>query len=608
MFCAPPPRGQLAASVVGETVSAAMFAFSKDAKHLVIQDGFGLSRLSFPKSIKTDKALAGQDLVAAGNHLLVTAAKSNRRALRTIDALLNLPFAPSSYEPYVLLPDGEHVIQHGSSLGVYKTDGKQVATLQWPEAEMKHIGPIDLGPPRPSKNLWVSSAAISDDGTFAQLSCRGSASASLFVGHMKSPKKLEPKYRAETKIPAGQIIVAPGAEECFVGVFQRGQRKATFVCINAKHEVFRWQIDCISAPSIADGVLYWQRDEATVCRADWREYDKPERFTLPQECRGEGTVMGKGERLLFLPSDAERIVDVANNKVIDRKLPAKEKAIRERAIETSRRYDAWLGEESGAMRFGYLDLQKDGRRAYWSPVFDLGAGSLSSFLAFGDLVHSRDDSAREGLFISSYSNPTGIAPVSLEDVRRAFAAVERYGALYPRAFCGLEYAVKDHFEPDYSDRRARNLTPPPKLFAPEAATVVLRALFETFDSKKPVPLTANIDRWANKPFTPQELASCSFPSDAWNGPAHLRGAFEASMPAMFIALDLLGADALAAIQRWTVEQPAPHAEANSHIAVDAVARMFQYYPSTEQPYREACQKTPGQGENMLRSLQFALGS
>jgi hypothetical protein len=586
-----------------------MFAFSKDTKHLVIQDGFGLSRLTFPKSIKTDKSLAGQDLVASGNHLLVTAAKSNRRALRTIDALLNLPFAPSSYERYVLLPDGKHVIQIAhSSLGVYKTDGKQLATLAWPEAEMKFVASIDLGPSRPSKNLWLSSGAMSDDGTFAHFTCRGSATASLFVGHMKSPKKLEPKFRLETTIPAGQIIIAPGADECFLAVYQRGQRKATFVCVDARHEVHRWQIETISAPSIVNGVLYWQRDEATVCRTDWREYDKPERFTLPQECRGVGTVMGKGDRLLFLPADAERIVDVANNKVIDRKLPAKEKAIRERAIETTQRYDAWLGEESGAMRFAYLDLQKDGRRAYWSPIFDMGTGSLSSFLAFGDIVHSRDDSAREGLFMSSYSNPSGIAPVSLEDVRRAFAAIERYGALYARAFCGLEYAVKDHFEPDYSSRRERNLTPPPKLFAPEAATVVLRALFETFESATPVPLSANIDRWAKKPFTPKELANCSFPSDAWNGPAHVRGAFDAPMPAMFIALDLLGADALPAFIKWTVTKPAPHVEANSHIAVDAVARMIQYYSSTEQPYRAACEKTRGQGENMLRSLQFALGS
>lgn len=585
-----------------------MFAFSNDAKHLVIQDGFGLSRLSFPKSIKTDKSLAGQDLVAAGNHVLVTAAKSNRRALRTIDALLNLPFAPSAYERYALFSDGEHVIQHSNALTVYKTDGKQVATHKWPAPEMKLVTGVDLGPSRPSKNLWLSLAAMSDDGTLAHLSCTGAPTATLYVGHLKSPKKLEPKFRIETTVPAGEIILSPSADQCVVGVFQRAQRTALFFTIDDKHQVFRWQINTISAPSIVDGMVYWQPDEATVCRADWREYDKPERWTLPDDVRGAGTVMGRGDRLLILPADAERIYDVIAKKSIDRKLPPKEKAIRERASETTRRYDAWLAEENGAMRFGYLDLQKDGRRAYWSPGFDLGASSLSSYLAFGDLVHSRDDSASEGLFIASYSNPTGIARVTLDDVCRAFAAIERYGALYPRAFCGLEYAMKDHFEPSYSDRRARNLAPPPKLFDEDAATVVLRALFETFSSAQPVPLSANIDRWAKDRITPAELAAKTFPDDAWSGPAHLRGAFDAPMPAMFIALDLLGADALPAIQRWTVEKPAPHAAANSHIAVDAVARMFQYYPATEQPYRAACEKTPGQGASMLQSLQFALGS
>ena len=110
-----------------------MHAFSKDGKHLVIHDGFGLSRITFPKSVKTDKSLAGRDMSLAANRLLVSASKSHQRALRTVDALLNLRFSGNNYDAYALYPDDRHAVQPAfRTLRVIDTSAKDVAaTLEF---------------------------------------------------------------------------------------------------------------------------------------------------------------------------------------------------------------------------------------------------------------------------------------------------------------------------------------------------------------------------------------------------------------------------------------------------------------------------------------------
>jgi len=97
-----------------------MYAFTQDGKHLVIQDGFGLTRVTFPKSVKTDRALGGNKLSLGGNHVLAFAAKSHKFALRTADALLNERWAASNYGSFALHPDDGHAIAQppGELLGV----------------------------------------------------------------------------------------------------------------------------------------------------------------------------------------------------------------------------------------------------------------------------------------------------------------------------------------------------------------------------------------------------------------------------------------------------------------------------------------------------------
>lgn len=582
-----------------------MHAFSKDGKHLVIHDGFGLSRISFPKSVKTDKSLAGRDLSLAANRLLVSASKSNQRALRSVDALLNLRFSGSNYDAYALYPDDQHAVQPAfRTLRVIDTSAKGVVeTLEF-AADMPIVQGIDLGRTRPTKNNFTTVARMGEDGTIATFGARGQEPGEINVGRMKSATTLEPMFRVLHDQPAGQLLLYPSADETFIGAYDRGLAKARIYRVDAKRDVQFWELDARSTPTFSGGYWCWQRDEATLCRADWRELDKPERFAIPQEHAGIGTVMAHGDKLLLLTADRERVVDVQRAKVIDRKLAAKELPIRERAMTVVRRYDRWLGEEAGELWFGHLDHHPKTGRTSWSPQFDLGAHTLSAHFAFGDLVNT----AREGaaLSISSYSLPSGVARCDLEAVRRAFSALERHEGQLLRALTGMHHALKSHFEPAYDQRNKRGLAAPAKMFTTQAATVLLRAVFAVIQKRGKVPLVHNVDVWSKQAFTARELAAQRFVADSWNATDELAGAFELSLSCMFIAIELLGAEALDAVLEWTVRAPTDFATANAHIAVEAVAALIRYFPETEERYRAESAKST-QGADMLRSLEFSLG-
>ncbi|MBL8684483.1 MAG: hypothetical protein JNK05_35240 [Myxococcales bacterium] len=575
---------------------------SDDGAHLVVQDGFGLSRFTFGKGVKTDKSLSGQDLSVAGNRMLVRAARSHKRALRTVDAMFNERFAPSDYSSYAVHPDGVHVIDWAGDVVVHETETPKTIVHRWPR-DLRSIGALDLGRSRPISRAMAGCAVVGPDATLAAFRAH---TRSLAVARIVTEKKFEPLFCAEVAPPVGQIVLYPFAERTYFGAHDRATRRATLYSLTSEGVEHRWTIDARSRPVYGGGYWFWQRDEATVCRADWRELDRPERFEIPSEFRGEGDAIGHGDRVLFLPFDAERVVDLRKGKAIDRKLGAKEAPLRALVTDTARVFDAWLAEEGGAFAFGHLEQPKSLAHTVWSPRIDFGAATLSTMMAHGELIgrcsHNNKDSK---LAVMSYESPMDMARVTLADVRRAFDACERYEALLLRSLSRMDYALKYAFEPAFApeDRKA---IAPQMLFDEDAATVVLRAIDETIRKKKPVALGANIDAWASRRWTPESLSELQFPADAWSGPAALMGAFELPMVVGYIALDLFGPRALAAFVRWFVTNPAPHAEANPHVASDVCARLIQHYPETEQPFRLACDAAGKHGQEMLRNLEFNL--
>lgn len=590
-----------------------MYAFSNDGKHLLFQDAFGLTRLTFPKGLKTDKTLGGWDLTLAGSRVLVSSARSRKRALRSIDDMMGQVFKSSDYEHYALCPDDKHALRLGyHEFAVVATEKGDVASHRWP-ADLQRIEGIELSPKRPNSSTWVTCGVVSEDEVVAHY-CADAERGVIYVGALKKGKTFEPWYMIECGRLGARPILIPSKEAVVIGAFDRSLGKARLYRIAADRSVERWEIDAIGEPSSHDGAMWaWQRDEATICQADWRELDKPVRYTLPQEAQGAGRVMAHGERVMFVPFDGERIVDVVGAKILDRKLSAAERPAREGALAIVRKYDAWLAREGGAMRAGSLDIQPKRKTTYWSPEFDLGRCSLSAFMAFGDMVNDRLAGERDisTPALSSYSNPSGITSITLDEVRRAFQAIETFGATFSRAFCGLEHALDEYYEPEYADRHAKSVPRKAPLFEPAAGAVLLRALLQLYRAPTAdLALSSNIDVWASKPLSAEEFANVTVGERSESGDA-LDGGEAAPRVALYIVMELLGADALPVFIRWTVddETAAPYAKANAHIISKNVARFVQFYPEIATPYRQACKTAKGgQGKSMLQSLDFELGA
>lgn len=579
-----------------------MHGFTHGGAHLVFQDGFGLTRFTPPKAVKTDKDASGLSLTLGDAYVLAHAHRSNRRALRTLPALARAKWPFSDYGDHVLMPDGEHGFEPTNDGGkLFRVSGESLATFRWPDG-MASVGALDLGRARPAKSIVPGRAATGPGDVLAVFNPYLRV---VRVGRMTGPGAFEAAWQAEVNVPVGEALLFPGAAETFVGAWDPGLREARLNRVHAELRVEHRLLRSVSAPTFSGTRWCWQESDAVVCAAPWDALDQPTRFNLPAAVRGVGALMACGDAVYWVPLDGECIVDVVAGVVVDRKLGAADLALRTRAVDELRTFGSWLGAEGGSLRFGHVTRDKSGRTS-WSPVFDTGAGSLSAHLAVGELLgrqrlHSGDPDA---LSVSSYSMPTGVSRVTLDDVRRGFGALDACGGQILRASCGLEYPLKEYFEPAYNDRHRRGLAAPDALFDPLAGAALLRAIMETVSRGERVPLGANVDRWSATPITVDELLRFDHPTEVWDAAPAIAGAPSLPMITAWLALDLLRADAAPVLARWLVGAPSPFARSNPHIAHEPATRMMQYFPATEAAFKDAC--GDGQGAAILRGVESEL--
>ncbi len=580
-----------------------MYGFSSDGAHVVFQDGFGLTRLTFPKGVKTDRDAAGLSLTVSDTHALAHAAKSNKLALRALPALSRAKWHFSDYGRFALFPDGAFGVEVSNKGGqLIDVAGGHIGSFQWPD-EMPSVGALDLGRQRPPGTVVRGVAVAGPDRALAVFNPYFKR---VWFGRVKGDGACEPLWQADVGLPVGEVFLHAGRGETFFGAWDPGTREARIYRVTDDREVTHHTVSCVGLPTYSGDRWCWQESPELVCRAPWSSMDAPERFTLPSAAQGDGALMAHGDRVLFLPRDGERVFDVVTGAAIDRKLPPAEKAIRAKAVEQLSVFDPWLRAEGGSLRFGHV--ARDGAYGvFWSPVFDVGAGTFSAFLAVGELLgrqgHSSGDP--DALRVGSYSAAMGITHVTLDDVRRAFAALDAREGRLPRALCGLEHALKSYYEPPYNDRARRDLSPPERLFEPRAVAAVLRALIETASRGERVPLTDNLDRWSSSPVTADELLAFEHPEGAHDTASPFAGAQSLPMVTAFLGLDALRRDVGPVLSRWLVTKPTGYARSNAHIINVAAARMIQYFPETEAPFMAACEGS-GQGELMRSSIAMTL--
>lgn len=585
-----------------------MNGFTPDGLHFLLQDGFGLTRLTLPKAVKTDKAASGDRLSVGAAHVLARSARSGgRQALRALPGLTNVPWTLSHYGEYVLTPDGAHVVEPAQTMLKVSAIGESAQhALEWPE-EIPSVGALDLGRPQPAKTQPRSYAVVGEDGTVAVYNPYLRV---LRVGHLTAPATLDARWQAECAPTVGELSLFPSATETFVAAYDRGLREAVLYRIDAARTVERAVLPAYGAPTFDGARWCWQSSPTTVCTAPWSDLAHPTQHALPTGVEGPGELSAHRGVMMFVPRDAERIVNVTTGAVIDRKLGAKDAALRARVTDTVRTFDGWLADEGGRLRFGYVEENKQGA-VNWSPAFDAGAGTLSALLAVGELLGRQRNETGDpkDLGVASYSMPQGLAPVGLDDVRRAFDALESHQGMLLRACCGMEYPLQSWFEPAYQDQHRVGLQAPPRLFDPRAAAAILRAIMATTAERAAVPLSANVDRWAASPITVDALRGFEHPVPH-EGPAVFRGSHALPMITAWIALDALGADAAEVFVRWMVERPTGYAASNPHIVATVVARLIQYHPATRERMHAACH-APGahreQGQRIWQSVVFEIG-
>lgn len=589
-----------------------MAAFSPDGAHFVFQDGFALTRLTLPKSLKSDRALAGTRMYAAGN--IVVARRRYDRALAVnLDNLEKRPWALTEYGDWVPHPDGVHVINVGNGAVPLTHCATAVDTpLECPVAA-PFVGALDLGDRWPRNQYRRNIAACSSDAVAlvyrANLPDNPPHGGVLYCVDLEDPSAPVFRWRAHAQCGVGTLSLEPGREVSYVHTFDRGLGRALIHRVavsSAPPAVESRTLRSLEAPVCSGDRWAWIDDDGFVCIANWSDFSQIERLVLPAGVDPYGTLAMHGERVLFVPRDGDRIVDVREKRVIPRKLPAADAPVRSRIAQLAERFDRWLAKDGGSLVFSHVERKKNASWIEWSPSWDVGTGALSSYLAVGEMLGSvkEADDGLDRVSIGSYSAATGFRHQTLDDVREAFSALDRHRGKIVRACCALEYPLRYWFEPPYSDRAKRGVTPPPRAFSDDAATVLLRAVFAQCQTNERISLVENIDRWRDERWSPETLAAQSLPQDPWSHPQVLD--LGVSLPLAFIALDLLGKDSLPVLSRWLVQEPSPYAKNNPHIIGDVAARMIQYYPETEQAFVAVCEAGDRQGASILSTARQRL--
>jgi hypothetical protein len=575
-----------------------MHGFSTDGESLFIVDGFGLTQLRFSKTVKTDAALAGEWLSIAGDRFVVRVSKTGLVMHRTVASQENLRWRGDNSKRPVLLHDATRAIDFDApSLTVRRTEKSQKSTLPWPD-DARSLGDVTLGPAPSGEARAQYACAVNESGRIAHYS---SAAKRVFIGSLRGDKKLV----CHGALAVGALIAPPSlvfdGETLFVCAFDAAHGEAKLCAVTGTIVSPVETLKTISAPTFSGTHWCWQPSYAAVLRARWNALREVERFALPAAARGAGVLMAHREaRLCFMQSNGERVYDLCAKTAIERKLSKREHAMREVARTQGARLSAWLGVEGGALTVANFEVDRRNKdRATWSPVFDLGRGTLSAFFAFGDAVLARFGSRRanDGLDIHWYTSQGPLSPCSLDDVRRAFAAIDRHEGDVRMGLFALEAPLSEAMSARKKQRGAYA-----RVLDEAAAKAVLTALFRAEKSNTRAAVKGrDADAWAEREVSVEWLKAQRFAQGE-------RSLASMSSVAGLLALDLLGERAWPVLAHWFVTAPCKTVRDSPHAAGPALSEMIRRYPSTKQALRAACKAAGAHGESVKSEIEASLRS
>ena len=566
-----------------------MHAFSSDGQHVVFVDAFGLTRLTLPKKLKTDKASPGSHLRLNGSLVLAHSARNNQAMLWDVSSLkkVKVAFRFSPYEPTALANDGAHVLQatHGGGIEVRALDNNRVGKYEADDSA-RDYGRVELGrrleplPIRTRSVVWTGPA-----GHFVVHDpCRGR----LFGGILE-PCTAPPRdtWVADVGAPAGPLsVIISSTGETFVSTWTPSEGKAC--CALLREDGVRTRSVSSDGPATFDGARIIYEREGAVVRESFE--GEVERFDLSDR-EGPGELMAHGETLLRVSADRERILDVRTGAQVDRKLPAPEREARAYMLSVVQRANERGRASDVVFELEDLECTSENRRVP-RMTWTFGERSLLSAISIGDAIArlQEDETARS-------LGTQGLPSYRAQDEWRALQEAELVASLAHMETAGLSLFAGLYYVADplltCLGRVEHEITPESArpLLSAGAHAALLRALVFVAKTGGEKGMTeAARAEGAVTAETIREHITAGFLDQFARGSGN-----PPQMAISFLLVDALRADALPILIDWALERPTFFSQWNPHVTYRPLAILVRLCPETREPMFAAIERAEAAG-------------
>lgn len=433
---------------------------SADGKHLAFFDGFGLTRLSAPGKVKTERKISGGLDPSLSTNPARTELLAWRQDWSTMHHLALPTLKPlTKFDRFrlaaaVLAPAGGFAVV-GSR---YEVERGYVPSLErWSDPANK-LGAIDLddAPRREPVTLEGASGpasarlASSPAGVWAVL--QGDEST-LVVGDLAGPLGTV-RWRVPVALPRGAFTTLHPFDDGRVALaaFMPSRRESVIVRFAADGRVEGTHTLATLSPAVPLS-LDWaahQLSETTLARTPL-DGGLCRTTGIARDDHGVGRLFGEGGSAWFLPWHAESILDLNRAESVSRRLSDDDASLRRFFRETVARLNALAN--PGGMLIELCRLDVNPARRNYTFIWDAtpGDGSLLGALAGGMVQALTDDDALRNVDGWRWSVGGGFgvacdpARNDVAEVDRAFGALESAGVplLETLSCVGDAYAFRD---------------------------------------------------------------------------------------------------------------------------------------------------------------------
>ena len=322
-----------------------MYVFSEDEQHLLFMDCFGLTRLSFPNHLVTERRNSGSEsggrvsISRDGSVAISYADLLDKTVLWTFPGLRPAQRLGYSGRGALVHPEGTHAIIEAYS-------GLRLEPLRPPVLlPLRLDAPVDRE--RSNTDVRVSleggrqlaKLVLGGDGQpDVPTPLRVAHDGTLLCYHRGevlcatlTRTRAEVHWRRAVTTPEGaRLELHAEAKRCAL-LLHRGLRWTVVTLARGRERSL--EIESLGVPAVAGRTVVHQPAPDRLVR---RNLETGRQTKLPLPEQGVGTIFLGKTRLLFLAADRERILDPIANIELPRELPPEQRAVRQDLLQLVR--------------------------------------------------------------------------------------------------------------------------------------------------------------------------------------------------------------------------------------------------------------------------------